>query len=166
MPKRPKKIAWKDSKLSPPIPPGGGGGDDITLKRVADLEKRLDVLEARVSVVNVPVLDAVDTLRRDTLAILQGFERRMAERFDQVDAGFAHIDQRLDLIAESTAKAEGRLEAKMEATEERLIKRIDAGAAVAVTGEQMQREVAGLGTRVDAIDRKVGAILDELRARR
>ncbi len=75
---------------------------EVTLRRIEIIEARVSDLERRLNAVNAPILDALESFRRDTLSM---FESTKADILGSVKQEIAGSEKRLAaMIAELAAK--------------------------------------------------------------
>jgi hypothetical protein len=80
--------------------------NDLDAKRIKILEERVSVLEHKLNHVSAPILDAIESFRRDTLTLFEGFAQRLEK----------HVEA-------EAARAANRVEGMLEEAEARNAKR-------------------------------------------
>lgn len=82
--------------------------NDLDAKRIKILEERVSALEQKTNNISAPILDAIESFRRDTLSLFEGFAGRLEKRMDETEARlsarFDAVDKRFDEVLAAIKK--------------------------------------------------------------
>jgi predicted nucleic acid-binding Zn-ribbon protein len=129
--------------------------NDLDLQRMKILEERVSALEHKVNSISAPILDAIESFRRDTLSLFESFSARIVadleRRFDVVDKRLDGMDKRFEKVDERFAAVDKRFDAVTERFDGIDRQFFDVGERFATVDQQF----ATMGKRFDSIDQRM-----------